>query len=106
LPELKDSKEWQNLLGQAELSGPELPAGWRAKALVFTDDLAAYAAGLEKGQHQTEDKKQATKMERWNNTLRQRCNRLVKKTLSFSKSWQNHFLAVPLLLVNLNLEIE
>jgi len=80
-----------------------IPAALREKALVFTDDLAAYAAVLEKGQHQAEGKKQTTKIERLNNTLRQRCSRLVSKTLSFSKSWQNHFLAIRFLLVNLNL---
>ena len=81
-----------------------IPAALREKALVFTDDLAAYANVFEKGQHQAEGKKQTIKIERLNNTLRQRCSRLVRKTLSFSKSWQNHFLAIRFLLVNLNLE--
>jgi len=81
-----------------------IPVAVREKALVFTDDLAAYANVFEKGQHQAEGKKQTTKIERLNNTLRQRCSRLVRKTLSFSKSWQNHFLAIRFLLVNLNLE--
>jgi IS1 family transposase len=81
-----------------------IPEALREKALVFTDDLAAYAAVFDKGQHQTEGKKQTTKIERLNNTLRQRCSRLVRKTLSFSKSWQNHYLAIRFLLVNLNLQ--
>lgn len=81
-----------------------IPEALREKALVFTDDLAAYAAVLDKGQHQTEGKKQTTRMERLNNTLRQRCSRLVRKTLSFSKSWQKHYLAIRFLLVNLNLQ--
>ncbi|KAA5548334.1 IS1 family transposase [Adhaeribacter rhizoryzae] len=81
-----------------------IPPALREKALVFTDDLAAYAAVFQKGQHQTEGKKQTTKIERLNNTLRQRCSRLVRKTLSFSKSWQNHFEAIRFLLVNLNLQ--
>jgi IS1 family transposase len=51
-----------------------------------------------------EGKKHTTKIERLNSTLRQRCSRLVRKTLSFSKSWQNHFLAIRFLLVNLNLQ--
>ena len=82
-----------------------IPPALRQKALVFTDDLAAYAAVFQKGQHQTEGKKQTTQIERLNNTLRQRCSRLVRKMRSFSKSWQNHFLAIRFLLVNLNLEI-
>lgn len=81
-----------------------IPEALREKALVFTDDLAAYEVVFDKGQHQAEGKKQPTKIERLNNTLRQRCSRLVRKTLSFSKSWQNHFLAIRFLLVNLNLD--
>lgn len=81
-----------------------IPETLRNKALVFTDDLAAYGAVFDKGQHQTEGKKQTTRIERLNNTLRQRCSRLVRKTLSFSKSWQNHYLAIRFLLVNLNLD--
>ena len=81
-----------------------IPEPLRKKALVFTDDLAAYASVLEKGQHQTEGKKQTTKIERVNNTLRQRCSRLVRKALSFSKSWQNHFEAIRFFLTNYNFE--
>jgi IS1 family transposase len=81
-----------------------IPEALRGKAMVFTDDLAAYAPVFQKGQHQREGKKQTTKIERLNNTLRQRCGRLVRKTLSFSKSWQNHFEAIRFLLVNLNLQ--
>ena len=81
-----------------------IPPALRKKALVFTDDLAAYTAVFQKGQHQAEGKKQTTKIERLNNTLRQRCSRLVRKTLSFSKSWENHFLAIRFFLINLNLE--
>ncbi len=81
-----------------------IPQALREKALVFTDDLAAYAAVFGKGQHQAEGKKQTTKIERFNNTLRQRCSRLVRKTLSFSKSWQNHLDAIRFFLTNFNLE--
>ncbi len=81
-----------------------IPKALREKALVFTDDLAAYAAVFAPGQHQAEGKKQTTKIERLNNTLRQRCSRLVRKTLSFSKCWQNHFLAIRFFLTNFNLQ--
>lgn len=33
-------------------------------------------------------------IERYNNTLRQRCSRLVRKTLSFSKKLANHIGAI------------
>ncbi len=81
-----------------------IPKAIREKALVFTDDLAAYATVFAPGQHQPEGKKQTTKIERLNNTLRQRCSRLVRKTLSFSKCWQNHFLAIRFFLTNFNLQ--
>ncbi|WKN42110.1 IS1 family transposase [Tunicatimonas pelagia] len=75
----------------------------RKKALVFTDGLAAYANVFERGQHQPEGKPQTIKIERLNNTIRQRCARLVRKTLSFSKVWENHYLAIKYFLVDYNL---
>ncbi|WP_445243915.1 IS1 family transposase [Microcoleus sp. S13_B4] len=35
-----------------------------------------------------------TYIERFKNTLRQRVSRLVQKTLSFSKSWENYIGAI------------
>ena len=81
-----------------------IPKKLRQKAIVFTDGLAAYANVFEKGQHQPEGKPQTVFIERLNNTIRQRCARLVRKTLSFSKIWQNHYLAIKYFLVNYNLE--
>ncbi len=81
-----------------------IPEKLREKAIVFTDALAAYANVFEKGQHQPEGKPQTVFIERLNNTIRQRCARLVRKTLSFSKIWQNHYLAIKYFLVNYNLE--
>ena len=86
-----------------------IPKKLREKALVFTDDRAAnrwdaYATVFVKGQHQVEGKRQTVLIERFNNTLRQRCARLVRKTLSFSKTWQNHYLAIKYFLVHYNLE--
>ena len=71
-----------------------IPEKLREKAIVFTDGLAAYANVFQKGQHQPEGKPQTVFIERLNNTIRQRCSRLVRKTLSFSKIWQNHYLAI------------
>lgn len=81
-----------------------IPQALREKALVFTDGLEAYGAVLARGQHQPEGKKETTRVERLNNTLRHRCARLVRKTLSFSRSWENHRMAIRFLLANLNLE--
>jgi hypothetical protein len=43
-------------------------------------------------------------VERFNCTLRQRCSRLVRKTLSFSKKVANHLGAVKYFLCHYNLE--
>ena len=81
-----------------------IPKELRKKVLVFTDDWDAYATILAKGQHQVEGKKQTVKIERFNNTLRQRCARLVRETLSFSKNWEHLYLAIKYFLVHYNLE--
>ena len=81
-----------------------IPEKLRRKAIVFTDGLAAYANVFSKGQYQPEGKPQTIKIERLNNTIRQRCARLVRKTLSFSKTWENHYLAIKYFLVHYNLE--
>ena len=82
-----------------------IPDGILEKSLVFADDLPAYATVFGKGQLQQQGKRQTTKIERINNTIRQRCSRLVRKALSFSKKWENHYLAVKYFLVNYNLNI-
>jgi len=91
-----------------------IPKELRKRVLVFTDDRAAnrwdaYATVFAKGQpgagaHQVEGKRQTTIIERFNNTLRQRCARLVRKTLSFSKTWENHCSAIKYFLAYYNLE--
>ncbi|WP_181304745.1 IS1 family transposase [Rufibacter sp. XAAS-G3-1] len=96
-------------LGERDTEGAmglwlSIPQKLREKALVFTDGLEAYGAVFAKGQHQPEGKRETTKMERLNNTLRQRCARLVRKTLSFSRSWENHRLAIRYFLYSYNLE--
>jgi insertion element IS1 protein InsB len=44
-------------------------------------------------------------VERWNNTLRQRLGRFVRKTLSFSKSDEYHEIALRLFLHEYNLTV-
>lgn len=75
------------------------------RSLVFADDFPAYASVFPSGQLEQDGKKQTTKMERFNNTIRQRCSRLVRLALSFSKKWENHYLAIKYFIVNYNLEI-
>jgi insertion element IS1 protein InsB len=58
----------------------------------YTDFWAAYAAILPSKRHRASGKESGhtSHIERFNNTLRQRCSRLVRKTLSFSKKLANH----------------
>ena len=82
-----------------------IPRKLRGSALVFTDDFPSYSTVFRQGQLQQEGKGQTTRIERVNNTIRQRCSRLVRKTLSFSKKWENHYLAIKYFLVNYNFDI-
>ena len=69
-----------------------LPDGYAAEATVFSDFWAAYAAVIPESQH-TPCGKGAGKtchVERFWCTVRQRCARFVRKTLSFSRCHWNH----------------
>jgi insertion element IS1 protein InsB len=76
----------------------------RSKALFFSDDWDAYGRVIPAYQHTT-GKADTPIIERFNNTLRQRCSRLVRKTLSFSKSVENHYQAILFFLRHHNFEI-
>jgi insertion element IS1 protein InsB len=80
------SEETARLLWEA------LPERYRA-AEVRTDFWAAYAAAVPAAQHVAAGKGAGltNHVERFFGTLRQRCARLVRKTLSFSKKVENHF---------------
>lgn len=69
-----------------------LPQEYRERALVYTDLWLSYQEVIPPWQHQPSSKKsgETNHIERFNNTLRQRCSRLVRKTLSFSKNFFNH----------------
>jgi insertion element IS1 protein InsB len=69
-----------------------LPAVYRQCAVCSTDFWKAYAALLPSKRHRAVGKEsgQTSHSERFNTTLRQRCSRLVRKTLSFSKKLVNH----------------
>ncbi len=73
-----------------------LPGVYRQCAVAYTDFWAAYAAVLPSKRHQAVGKEtgKTSYVERFNNTLRQRVSRLVRKTLSFSKSLENHIGAI------------
>jgi IS1 family transposase len=73
-----------------------MPAVYRQCAMIYTDDWEAYQAVLPRKRHCALGKETGltSYIERFNNTLRQRVSRLVRKTLSFSKKLENHIAAI------------
>ncbi len=73
-----------------------LPAVYRQCAVCYTDFWRAYGTVLPSQRHKPVAKGsgKTNLIERFNNTLRQRCGRLVRKTLSFSKDLENHIGAI------------
>lgn len=69
-----------------------LPAAYRSSAEVYTDFWEAYTAVVPPARHHRCEKGSGltNHVERFFCTLRQRCARVVRKTLSFSKKWENH----------------
>lgn len=74
-----------------------IPKAYRA-LMTFTDFWKAYQKVVPHGQHQACEKGSGltNTVERFNLTLRQRLGRMVRKTLSFSKSWRMHVLCLRL----------
>lgn len=73
-----------------------LPPVYRQCAVCYTDFWEAYEQVLPSKRHCSvgKDSGHTSYIERFNNTLRQRVSRLVRKTLSFSKSIDNHIGAI------------
>lgn len=73
-----------------------LPSVYRQCAVAYSDFWEAYATVLPRKRHRAVGKEsgQTNHIERFNNTLRQRVSRLVRKTLSFSKDLENHIGAI------------
>ena len=76
------------------------------QATAFSDFWEAYQAVIPDEQHQPvgKDSGLTAHVERFNNTLRQRLARFVRKTLSFSKSQHMHLICLHLFLVRYNRE--
>ena len=83
-----------------------IPAAFRT-GHCCTDCWEAYQKVLPDEQHTACGKEtgQTAHVERWNNTLRQRLARFVRKTLSFSKSEEMHELCLRLFLHRYNLSL-
>jgi IS1 family transposase len=73
-----------------------LPAVYRQCALCYTDLWETYEPILPRKRHRAVGKEtgKTSYIERFNNTLRQRVGRLVRKTLSFAKKLSNHIGAI------------
>ncbi|MFN8454997.1 MAG: IS1 family transposase [Anaerolineae bacterium] len=72
----------------------------------YSDFWEAYQKVFDTGRHHSVGKEsgQTAHVERWNNTLRQRLARFVRKTLSFSKSDTFHELVLKLFIHDYNLQ--
>jgi len=73
-----------------------LPPVYRACAVCYTDFWTSYPFALPSKRHRAVGKEtgRTSDIGRFNNTLRQRVSRLVRKTLSFSKDVNNHITAI------------
>ncbi|MBA3473288.1 MAG: IS1 family transposase [Rubrobacter sp.] len=71
----------------------------------YSDFWKAYREVIPEEQHEAVGKEsgETTHIERWNNTLRQRLSRFVRKSLSFSKSDRMHEICLRLFLHRYNL---
>lgn len=70
----------------------------------FSDLWESYEQVFDKEKHKSVDKKtgETAHIERFNNTIRQRLARYVRKTLSFSKSQDLHYMVTKQFIVNYN----
>ena len=110
----KDNKQWIWLakdcntgeivgvyVGSRDREGAErlwnsLPGVYRQCAVCYTDFWSAYETIIPSKRDRTVDKEtgQTNHIENFNNIMRQRISRLVRKTLSFSKKIENHIGAI------------
>jgi insertion element IS1 protein InsB len=84
----------------------DIPAVYREHAIFHTDQYEVYKGVIPTAQHRAITKKarKTNHIERFNNTLRQRVSRLVRETLSFSKTLTNHIGAIKYFICHYNLE--
>jgi len=84
-----------------------LPEHYRQKATFYTDDWAAYKQVIPPERHRfRKTKKDTNHVERFFCTLRQRCSRLVRLSLSFSKKIDRHVKAIKFVVTHYNLSLQ
>lgn len=79
----------------------KIPDCYKKRATFYTDNWEAYKGVFPKGKHKI-SKSKTTHIERFFCTLRQRCSRVVRKALSFSKKLQNHKGAIKYFICDYN----
>jgi len=74
---------------------------------MYTDQYRAYDGTLPEYLHWAKEKQSGatSHIERWNNTLRQRLARFVRKTLSFSKSDVMHHIMLEWFIIHYNQQV-
>jgi insertion element IS1 protein InsB len=84
-----------------------IPKCFQEGAMFCTDFLAAYKRIFTQENHHQggKDIGFVNHLERFNNTLRQRCSRLVRKTLSFSKNIDLHIGAIKYFICHYNTQV-
>ena len=84
----------------------QIPETYRTSS-TFSDFWQAYDAVFPETTHQSVGKEtgETAHIERWNNTLRQRVSRFVRKTLSFSKADRFHDWVLQLFIHHYNLSV-
>lgn len=84
-----------------------IPEKYRQKACFYTDDWSAYKQIIPAHQHRhSKQKKDTNHVERFFCTLRQRCSRLVRLSLSFSKKLDRHINAIRFVVTHYNLSLQ
>lgn len=74
------------------------------KANTFSDFWGTYSEVFDPEKHKSvgKDSGETSHIERWNNTLRQRVGRFVRKSLSFSKTQHMHEICLKLFIYDYN----
>jgi insertion element IS1 protein InsB len=82
-----------------------LSAVYRERATFYTDQYAVYTGIIPVAHHKaiTKHARKTNRIERFNNTMRQRVSRPVRDTLAFSKKLANHIGAIKYFICHYNL---
>ncbi|EIJ44116.1 transposase, IS1 family [Beggiatoa alba B18LD] len=98
---------WQKRTSGVSTLWESFPSVYRQYAVCYTDFWEAYKGILPSKRYRAAGRETSLTnyIERFNNTLRQRVSRLVRKTLSFSKKLQNHVGAIIFFINHYNLSL-